>query len=61
MLKFYEINENCQNFFQSSKFQGVEFSRAPIFSYFNPQAPVAQKIADEVVFRRFQGEGVEFF
>ena len=28
---------------------------------FNPQAPVAQKIADEVVFRRFQSEGVEFF
>ena len=27
----------------------------------NPLAPVAQKIADEVVFRRFQGEGVEFF
>ena len=27
----------------------------------NPQAPVAQKIADGVVFRRFQGEGVEFF
>ena len=27
----------------------------------NPQAPVAQKIADEVVFRHFQGEGVEFF
>ena len=26
----------------------------------NPQAPVAQKIADEVVFRDFQGEGVEF-
>ena len=23
--------------------------------------PVAHKIADEVVFRRFQGEGVEFF
>ena len=23
----------------------------------NPQAPVAQKIADWVVFRRFQGEG----
>ena len=31
------------------------------FSYFaNPQAPVAQKIADEVIFRRFQGEGVFF-
>ena len=28
---------------------------------FNPQAPVAQKIADEVVFQRLQGEGVEFF
>ena len=28
---------------------------------FKPQAPVAQKIADEVVFRRFQGRGVEFF
>ena len=28
---------------------------------FNSQAPVAQKIADEVVFRHFQGEGVEFF
>ena len=27
----------------------------------NPQAPVAQKIADEVIFQRFQGEGVEFF
>ena len=27
----------------------------------NPHAPVAQKVADEVVFRRFQGEGVEFF
>ena len=27
----------------------------------DPQAPVAQKVADEVVFRRFGGEGVEFF
>ena len=27
----------------------------------NPQAPVAQKSADEVVFRHFQGEGVGFF
>ena len=26
-----------------------------------PQTLVAQKVADEVVFRRFQGEGVEFF
>ena len=29
--------------------------------FFNPQAPVAQKIEDDAVFRRFQGEGVEFF
>ena len=29
--------------------------------HLNPQASVAQKIADGVVFRRFQGEGVEFF
>ena len=29
--------------------------------YFNPQAPVAQKITDKVVFRHFQGDGVEFF
>ena len=27
----------------------------------NPQAPVAQKITDEVVFRRFQGGGLEVF
>ena len=33
----------------------------PQLMNFNPQGPVAQKIADEVVFRRFQGEGVEFF
>ena len=29
--------------------------------HFNPQAPVAPKITDEVLFRRFLGEGVEFF
>ena len=28
--------------------------------YFNSQTPVARKIADEVDFRRFQGEGVDF-
>ena len=32
-----------------------------ILLIFNPHKPVAQKTADEVVFRRFQGEGVEFF
>ena len=40
----------------------INFSRfLVIYANLNPQAPVAQKIADEVVFRRFQGEGVEFF
>ena len=29
--------------------------------FLNPHTPVAQKVADEVVFRRFQGEKVEFF
>ena len=29
-------------------------------NHFNPQAFIAQKIADEVVFRQFQVEGVEF-
>ena len=26
----------------------------------NPQEPIAQKVADEMVFRCFHGEGVEF-
>ena len=30
-------------------------------SLINPQAPVAQKISDELLFRRFQVEEVEFF
>ena len=32
-----------------------------IIQKINPHTPVAQKVADEVGFRRFQGEGVEFF
>ena len=35
--------------------------RSFFIEYLNPQAPVAQKVADEVVFGRFQGEGIEFF
>ena len=27
----------------------------------NPHTPVSQKVAEEVVFRHFQGEEVEFF
>ena len=40
-----------------SIFLDLKFSKNNI----NPQALVAQKTADEVVFRHFQGEGVEFF
>ena len=39
----------------------VFFNKPLTVIKFNPHTPVAQKIADEVVFWRFQGEGVEFF
>ena len=39
----------------------LTFEKIMLQPDFNPQAPVAQEIADEVVFRRFQGERVEFF
>ena len=32
-----------------------------LYSFINPHTLFAQKVADEVVFRRFKGEGVEFF
>ena len=32
-----------------------------VFQQFDSHMPVEQKDVDEVVFRRFQGEGVEFF
>ena len=44
-----------------SYFSWSHFIRDFIKLYFNPQAPVAQKTADELVFRRFQGERVVFF
>ena len=27
----------------------------------NPYTPAAHEVADDVIYRRFQGEGVEFF
>ena len=45
----------------SINFGNEIFMKLKIVFYFNLQAPVAQKVADEVVFRLFQGEGVEFF
>ena len=38
-----------------------EDSPTTIKNLVNPQAPIAQRIADEVIFRHFQDEGVEFF
>ena len=36
------------------------FKKYVFFDKLNPQAPVVQKIVDEVISRHFQGEGVEF-
>ena len=41
--------------------RGTLFDHFKKTSLVNPQAPVAQKVADELVFRRFQGDKVEFF
>ena len=38
-----------------------KFMFKKISFFVNSQAPVAQKVADQVVFRRFRGEGLEFF
>ena len=40
----------------SGKYEDIEVSLN-----FNPHMTVAQKNADVVVYRRFQGEGVKFF
>ena len=48
----FEKRLNCE----ISKNGHSELSRSQL----NPHAPIAQKIANEVVFRRFPGEGVEF-
>ena len=47
-------DENLKN---HSTFKILDFSNSSL----NSHTPVAQKVADEVVFRRFKGEGVEFF
>ena len=50
-MEYTSVNLNEKSFQEEEKNEG------PV----NPHTPVAQKVADEVVFRRFQGEGVEFF
>ena len=41
--------------------QYIEDAKAELKNKVNPQAPAAEKSADEVVFQFFEGEGVEFF
>jgi len=53
--------KNLFLYFSGKIYSGSSFVIKADISSFNPKAPIAQKIADEVVFRRFQGEGVEFF
>ena len=45
-------NKSYRNFKELSRFEYIIWN-----NHLNPQAPVAPKISDEVVFRRFQGEG----
>ena len=56
---------NFKKYFGKATFDRNVQESCPILDnngrYFNPQTSVAQKIADEVVFRRFRGEGVAFF
>ena len=53
-LPFRKTLNRSKKRFESTSFPKSSFA-------VNPQAPVAQKVADELVFRRFQGEGVAFF
>ena len=51
---------------QQAVITGCFRKKSPLTVYFsilpllNPRAPVAQRVADELVFRRLQDEGVEF-
>ena len=48
-------------FITSHKLSNTDTFKKSIMDNINPHKPVAQKVAEEVIFRRFQGEGVEFF
>ena len=56
-LKFFNMKKNSWKIDYFSKRQ-IGWKT---YWHVNPQTLVAQKFADEVGFRRFQGEGVEFF
>ena len=57
--EYEQIGRNDPLFIKTNRLWIEKNHRA--YLILDPQAPVAQKIADEVVFRSFQGEGVEFF
>ena len=39
----------------------INYEIYAVFNTVNPHVPAAQKITDEMIFRHFQSEGVEFF
>ena len=56
-----DVQEGNQHLVKAREYQVFDL-RYKILKYvINPQAPVAQKVTDEVIFRRSQGEGVEVF
>ena len=59
-MKTHWSNDSNKNAEMPISYNFDKFSKVKI-RIINPQAPVAHKIADEVVFRQLQGEGVEFF
>ena len=56
-----ELQTKKVYFFSNFFFEALTFPQRCQDLKFNLQAPVAQKVADEVICRGFQGEGVVFF
>ena len=54
-------NRSSRTTFFLNFLNGLSGDHLQVWQLINPHTPVAQKSTDEVVFRRFQGEGVEFF
>ena len=61
MFLFSFAAQNHRRFKEIGILRLSQVNQEKLHSDFNPQAPVAQKTADEVVFRHFQDERVEFF
>ena len=48
---------SVEEWFESNGRRAKAQQKIKVLNYFNPQALVPQKTADEVIFRHFQGEG----